>query len=167
MAKTDVPPPGTVFEAAENAVAFVRRSLGVTLDYSPETLSVLDHYLSGVPRDQSPTRELVATAAGAYFGEVARRALGGVWEQTGEPAACWRIRATGDVTFHPFALALEAIVRDDVAEVDATFAVPPPFVSAVEDALSRQGEVSVDEYYSLAGRLEVLTCVVEIVFSSR
>jgi len=49
MSDTRTPPPGAVHELAERAVDFVRRSLGLVLDYTPETLPLLDHYLRMAP----------------------------------------------------------------------------------------------------------------------
>ena len=145
---------------------YVKRALGMEVDYSRETLPVLDHYLGQVPRDQPETVALVASAAGAYFGEVARRTLGGEWEGAGlgrgDPPASWRVRLSGGVTFSPVGFAAESIFQADVEGYDGAFEVPPADRQAVEDALAEKA-VPEDEYYSLSGRLEVLEDVVELV----
>jgi hypothetical protein len=167
VARTETPPPGDVHDLAERAVEYVSRALGVLLDYRPETLPVLDHYLDQIPRDQPETIDLIAAAAGAYFGEVARRALPVAAEGAGRgdvPARDWRVRLSGGVSFSPVGYAISSILEADVEGYDPSFDVPPGDAEAVEDALAGK-EVPEDEYYSLSGRLEALEMVVELVIA--
>ncbi len=167
MAVDPTPTPSAVFELAEKAVDFVRRTVGIALDYTPETLPILDHYLGAVPHDQPATIELVATTAGAYFGEVARKSLGGEWRGLEDVPAAWRVVLSGDVTFAPIDFAIEAIAKSEVEGRDGSFEVPPPERELVEDALSAVGTVSNEEFFSLSGRLETLTTVVNVVIGAR
>jgi hypothetical protein len=48
----------------KRAVDLARSAVGIVLDYTPDTLPVLDHYLRGVPRCDEIIA-LVAAAAGA------------------------------------------------------------------------------------------------------
>ena len=78
---TDASPPADaplpIQDLANACVRFVERSVGIALDYTPETLPILDHYLRGVrATSRDEITNLVAPAAGAYFGEVVRRQLG-------------------------------------------------------------------------------------------
>jgi len=177
VTKTETPPPGAVFELCEQLVDFVCRALGIALDYTAETLPVLDHYLKSVPEDEPAAVALVATTAGAYFGEVARRTLGGAWETGDAPPESWQVRLTGDVTFAPVGFAAGAIheapgpraqrgVGCDVDEDAGRFDVPPDRRAAVEEALDARGAVPEDEYYSLSGRLETLMLVVDVVMAA-
>jgi hypothetical protein len=111
------PPPGAVHEPAERAVDFVRRALGIGLDYTAETLPVLDHYLSTVPRDRPEMIDLVASCAGAYFGEVVRKVIGGEWEipHDNNPMG-FRMVIVGGVGFSPVALARAAILHAEGEE---------------------------------------------------
>lgn len=161
-----LPPPQDVFEFAERAVDYVRRAVGMTLDYTPETLPILDHWLDGVPRDRATMVELVAATAGAYFGEVVRKALGGEWVATEGAPPSWRLRLTGGVELSPVGFAAEAILEGEVEGYDGSFDVPPDTRAAVEQALSEL-EVPEDEYYSLSGRLETLMTVVDLVVARR
>lgn len=157
------PPPGEVFELAERAVEYVRKAIGHLLDYTPETLPLLDHYLNGIPRDREEIVALVATTAGAYFGEVVRKAIGGTWQKEGED---WRLVLGVGITLTPSAMAAEAIALAGVESVDASFDVPDADREAVEDALHGR-EVPEEEYYSLTGRLETLITVAEVVAARR
>lgn len=159
-----IPPPGAIHDLAERTVEQVRRVTGIALDYTPETLPLLDHYLAGVPDEQIETVALVAATAGAYFGEVLRRALGGEWGSTeGPDPTDWELTLASGVRLSPGAFAREAILTDDTGE--ATYDVPEAQRGAVEDALTARGEVAADEYYSLSGRLETLQLIQDVVVS--
>ena len=165
MSDTRTPPPGAVHELAERAVDFVRRSLGLVLDYTPETLPLLDHYLGAVPDDKLETVALLAATAGAYFGEVTRRTLGGEWaDLEGEPTS-WELVVTGGLRLTPGAFAREAILSEDTGE--AVYDVPDDDREAVEQALDQRGEVPEDEYYSLCGRLETMQLIADVLAASR
>jgi hypothetical protein len=159
------PPPGAVHELAERTVDFVRRTIGIALDYTPETLPVLDHYLHSVPDDNLEAVALVAATAGAYFGEVARRTLGGEWGDTaGEPTE-WELTVAGALRLTPGAFAREAILTEDTGE--AVYDVPDADRDAVEDALEAKGQVAEDEYYSLCGRLETMQLIADVLTAAR
>ena len=92
----------------------VRRSLGVQLDGSVTSLAYVDHYLA---RARGETREpiltLLAASAGAYFGEVVRRHVGGHWLGDGkDPRAILLALEPNLVYFSPFDLALEALLGE-------------------------------------------------------
>jgi hypothetical protein len=159
------PPPGAVHDLAERTVEFVRRAIGIALDYTPETLPVLDHYLQGVPDDNVETVALVAATAGAYFGEVARRVLGGEWSATEGPPTEWELVVAGSLRLAPGAFAREAILTEDTGE--AVYDVPDGDREAVEDALEAKGPVAEDEYYSLCGRLETMQLIADVLAAGR
>lgn len=150
-----------VSEHAEMTVAYVERALGVRLGFDSETLPVLDHYLRSVPSDQAATVKLVASTAGAYFGEVVRRHLGGRWEATGDPER-WRFILPSGLSFVPARYAMAAVLRadsgDEAAEIDA----PAILRQLLEDTLAAMGEVTEETFYSLCGRLDTLEHVHEV-----
>ncbi len=137
--------PEQVLEFASQAVEYVRRALGVTLEYNSETLPVLDHYLrqvvtasasrpangrpgngksgNGKPAgsaagDRPPATALVAATAGAYFGEVVRRRLGGSWHLPSADPGSWRLVLPSGLWFWPVAMARATILgpEGDTAE---------------------------------------------------
>src|SRR5688572_32159669 len=55
----DATVPARVREYADQAVEYVRRALGVALEYDSDTLPLLDHYLRNVPESQPATIQLV------------------------------------------------------------------------------------------------------------
>jgi hypothetical protein len=151
--------PKQVADFAQQAVDYVHRALGIEVEYDSDTLPVVDHYLSQVPRDQPEATTLAAIATGAYFGEVVRRHVGGRWEAEGEPEG-WRVVLPIGVSFCPAAVVLAAILRQDSA--DAEFYIPAPLTSYAEATLARMGEVTEDVYYSLCGRLDTLEHLHEV-----
>ena len=90
-------PPSAVLECAERCVVGVRNASGLELDFTPETLPMLDHYLSetrDLPREPvgDPVRGLVAALAGAFFGEVVRRTFPARWAAGDPDPMAWRER---------------------------------------------------------------------------
>lgn len=66
---------------AADIVAVLREGAGIRLDYSPESLALVDRVLGGIRREQPP-REAVAPALrgfGAYAAEVLVRNAGATW----------------------------------------------------------------------------------------
>src|SRR6185312_4721138 len=157
----DDPFPARVREYADQAVAYVKRALGVTLEYDSDTLPLLDHYLRSAETAQAPAQQLVVATAGAYFGEVVRRRLGGRWEVSGDETD-WRVVLPTGVNFSPLGFVASAIAQADVAEFDSELDAPPRMRPYVEQTLARMGEVSVADYYSLCGRLDTLEHVHEV-----
>jgi hypothetical protein len=153
--------PPRVREYADQAVAYVQRALGIRLEYDSDTLPVLDHYLRTVPDDQPAALQLVISTSGAYFGEVVRQRLGGRWD-LGTREAEWRVVLPTGIHFSPGGFVAAAIARADLDDLDSEIAAPPRMQPYVQEALARMGEVSVDDYYSLCGRLDTLEHVHEV-----
>lgn len=153
--------PPRVREYADQAVSYVQRALGVQLEYDSNTLPVLDHYLRNVPEDQPAALQLVVATSGAYFGEVVRQRLGGRWELADQEAE-WRMVLPTGLNFSPVGFVAAAIARADLEDLDSEIAAPPRMLPYVQRALARMGEVSIDDYYSLCGRLDTLEHVHEV-----
>jgi hypothetical protein len=69
-------------------VRYVQHGIGFTLDFQPETLPVLDHYVvlaRKAAHERQEAAPLIAQAIGAYLGEVARRKYGGFWRIEDDP----------------------------------------------------------------------------------
>jgi len=157
--------PERVREYADQVVTYVRRALGVTLEYDSDTLPLLDHYLrtlSEIGSEQPATVALVVTTAGAYFGEVVRRRLGGRWEVSGDGGKEWRVVLPTGLNFSPAGFVASAIAQADLDDLDTSIDAPPRMRPYVQQTLQRMGEVSVEDYYSLCGRLDTLEHVHEV-----
>lgn len=160
---TDERAPDTVEDLALGAFRMVKEKLGFELDFTPETLPVLDHYLDllreeGEGRPDEKAVSVVAPCAGAYFGEVARRSLGALrWHLVDADYPRWRIEAE-DVflCFNPIGVALEALYREPIADWSAHFTLLPGDQKIVNASLESTGPVREDDFYRLAVRHEVL-----------
>lgn len=157
----DDPVPARVREYADQAVAYVRKALGVTLEYDSDTLPLLDHYLRTVPPDQVATLQLVLATAGSYFGEVVRRRLGGRWDVAGAEKD-WRVVLPTGIHFSPSGFVAAAIAQADLDDLDSEIDAPPRMRPYLQQTLARMGEVSIEDYYSLCGRLDTLEHVHEV-----
>jgi hypothetical protein len=161
----DDPVPPRVREYAEQVVTYVRNALKVTLEYDSDTLPVLDHYLRSVEETavttQPATLQLIIATSGAYFGEVVRRRLGGRWELSPEDIE-WRMVLPTGLNFAPAGFVAAAIAQADLDDLDSEIDAPPRMRPYVQQALQRMGEVSLDDYYSLCGRLDTLEHVHEV-----
>lgn len=152
-------PPREVAELAEGCVQSVRQVLGVELDYTQDTLPLLDHYLSEVPEDAAEdVLALVGPMAGAYFGEVVRRHLPGArWHAPSGEQQYWRLEFDRCfMHFNPVGMAFEALLGDDVSGWSAHLSVFDQDKERVRDALEVLGEVEAEDYYRLSVRFEVI-----------
>ncbi len=155
------PAPPRVREYADEVVAYVQRALGVKLEFDSNTLPVLDHYLRSVPTDQPAALKLVVLTAAAYFGEVVRELLGGRWE-LGSSEPEWRMFLPTGLNFSPAGFVAAAIAQADLEDFDSEINAPGRMLPHVQEALSRMGELTVEEYYSLCGRLDTLEHLHEV-----
>ena len=169
-------PPERVRELAEACVRFVERAVGVKLDYEAETLSLLDHYLEEgrkAAREKPETANLVAHAAGAYFGEVVRRRHASWWRTEGDDPAFYRIELeSAYLSFSPVQLMADALLRSDeesTEEEDASerFELDPDDRDAVAERLAELPPVSDRDFYAPSTRLEVIDIAVEAIRARR
>jgi len=157
--------PASVIEYSDGCVRAVQRATGLTLDYTPETLPLLDHYLlrsGGLPRrpTDDPVRGLVAVLMGCYFGEVARRSLPCRWAARGSEPAAWRIEFDRCLlTFYPIAVAWEVVLRRETAGVVSEFLLDDVDREEIADRLAGLPGVTDLEYYSFTQRFETLGLV--------
>jgi hypothetical protein len=155
--------PAQVASFADGCVRSVHRSLGVTLDYHPDSISLLDHYLSLLPdRPRAPTRDpvrgLVASMTGAYFGEVVHRLFPSRWVVRPDAHPLdWRVELSYCfLTFHPVAVAWEVILRRDSPGCTAAYLLEEPTRGQIAERLDSLPGVTVDDYYTFAQRMETL-----------
>lgn len=154
--------PVAVRELAERCIDACRRALGgMELDYSEESLALLDHWIGQAPPDKPEMIDLLAPMAGAYFGELARRRLGGAWVMRGLEPGSWRVEVKEfGLSFSPVGMAAEAVARGDAEGYDATLAAAG-HEGVVATRLGELPEVTEEEFYSLTGRMEALVVVVD------
>jgi hypothetical protein len=163
-------------ELAEACVRFVERVTKVPLDFTPETLPVLDHYLRDAGRassDREEARDVVVLAAGAYFGELVRRRYP-CWWRVDHGIASARIEfATMFLAFSPMDLVREALGRspvvvegeEDIARDGFGFELDEEDQALVEARLAELPPATPEEFHAPSTRLEVLDITVEAIRS--
>src|SRR5947209_10293923 len=79
---------------------------GIALDYSPASLQQLESAVSLYPIGWSDQHQTLALLAGAYFGEVVRRNLGGQWYEQIPPDGTTGllVREENQVMVFPYAV---------------------------------------------------------------
>ena len=168
--------PDAVLERAASCVRFVLATLKIELDFTPETLSLVDHWLGTAREAADDTIEpLIVEAAGAYFGEVVRRALPGARWHVAPKAVEWRIELDHVfLSFNPIGVAIEApivlfsmkaFVRGRMILVDSE--APPvtptlvPRPSATDTAAGDRSEAASSELFlpgTAVGATRVSSC---------
>jgi hypothetical protein len=165
------PPPAQIAELADGCVRFVQAAVGVPLDFRPETLPLLDHYLATRRGELLAAREtnpeamgLVTRAAAAYFGEVIRGQFPSFWQMDSDDPATWEVRFESVyLSINPMSVVYDAIAHGDDEGPIAHLELEDEDREAVAARLEELPLASDDEFFSLTTRLEVLEIAVDIV----
>jgi hypothetical protein len=156
--------PPVVDEFATACVRFVASRYGTMLDFSPDTLSLLDQWLRDARAEMNvrpEAVEVVQSAAGAYLGEVIRRHFGAQWFAEGEVSG-WRLYlSTVYCAFNPIGIAREALLLEPAEGWQAHLELDPGERDAVEARLQALPGAAEEEYYMLSTRFDVLWIVVD------
>jgi hypothetical protein len=143
----------------------VQEALNLTLDYTPETLPILDHYVRTKAGNASgELRELLIPTLGSYFGEVVRRGVQGArWHAPGDTYTEYRVEFDPFfLCFNPLGVAAEVLAGDDVEGYATHFQLLDDARPSVETALANHESVSADDYYSFTTRHETLEFVASV-----
>jgi hypothetical protein len=151
-----------IVELAAGCVLAVEQATGVQLDFTQDTLPILDHYAGQVESREEAVQGLVASMCGAYFGEVIRRSLGPArWYCPKDAPEDFRLEFE-DVflSFNPVGVALEAIAGESLHGVGSHFEVLPSDRDRVKAALELFGDAREEDYYRFGVRFEAIEQVV-------
>jgi hypothetical protein len=156
--------PANVAELANGCTRFVEARYGAALDYTSDTLSLLDQWVRDARRENEAKPEvarIVEMAGGAYLGEVIRHAFGAHWRTIGE-ACDWRLLLSNAYcAFNPIAMVREAIHLAPADGWHAHMDLDPADREAIEARLAALPEVDDDEYYAPSTRFDVIELVVD------
>jgi hypothetical protein len=159
--------PPLAAELAEACVRFVEAALGVRLDFEPETLPLLDHYVASRREElvaKPETIGLVARAAGVYFAEVVRRQFRSFWHAPSDDPSSWELRFEPVyLAFNPVAVAYDAITHGDEAGPTSLFQLDDEDREAVEARLADLPPSNDEEFFSFSTRLEVVEIAVDAI----
>ena len=156
--------PQDVAELSAACIRFVAMRYGIHLDFLPETLSVLDQWVRDARdelRERPEALNLVQASAGAYLGEVVRRAFGAYWITEGDHRG-WRLAmATVFCAYNPVGMVREALMLSEAEGWHAHFALDPGEKEVILARLEALPEVSEDEFYAPSTRFDVVHLVVD------
>ena len=160
------PPPEPIPDYVTACLEYVRRALKVDLDFTPETLPLLDHYatLSRVTIAEKPElAPLIARAAGCYFGEMVRGRLGGFWRVPTINVHDWSICSDSVfLWFNPIGAAYDALYAGNEHDGPRSMLrVSPEDNEILAQRLAALPPVPEDEFYSFSTRFEALEVAVE------
>jgi hypothetical protein len=160
------PAPKDVEELAEACVTYVERETKVRLDYTPETLPLVDHWLRerklqvGAEKDEIVA--LVAAPVGAYLGEVLRRRYALQWFAPPGEYRRWRVEFEHVfLSTNPIGAAVEAILEQEAEGWGAELRMRPEDEPIARAALDKVGEMDVEEYFAPSTRVEAIEIVVD------
>lgn len=168
---TDTPEPIELL--AERCVVHVRNRFGFELDFTPETLGVVDHFIDEVvieevgghrppagDRRRSHLVHLLAPTLGAYFGEVIRGCMRCRWRFPGEDPREWLLEFEQYfLRFNPAGAAAEALFQAPVEEWAGALVAAPGQMLTLYQRLAAAPPLPEDQFFSLATRHEVLQIV--------
>ncbi len=160
-------------QLADGCVRMVFSKLAIELDYTAETLPILDHYLTLARKEtiaasaaseakQGSLLDLLATPAGAYFGEVVARTLDARFVARGESTS-WRVEFPHVcLYFHPVGMALELLLDREEPGSNAHFEVLPHEQNKLHDALGKLGTIEPERFFLFTTRYEALLEVLTV-----
>ncbi|MFT5355940.1 MAG: hypothetical protein ACI9KE_003161 [Polyangiales bacterium] len=154
--------PNEVVDLATACIASVNATVGIELDFTPETLPLLDHYAKEVL--DCPEDELLALTApmcGAYFGEVVRRRFEAArWHAPAQEHALWRIEFERVfLYFNPVGVALDVILETN-GPYASELLFNPKDEELITSALAVYSDIRETDYFTFSVRLEALEQVV-------
>jgi hypothetical protein len=160
------PPPDEISELVAMCVEAVARAAGVGLDFTPDTLPILDHYVSlagASARERPDLLPLLSRSVGAYFGELLRRELSGFWRIPSGNVHDWAVCARHVFLWiNPLGVAFDALMGDAEHEGPRSqLHVAPEYRPAVDARLALLPEVPAEEFYLLATRFEAILLAAE------
>jgi hypothetical protein len=165
--------PAVIEQLAERCLVHVKNRFGFELDFTPDTLGVVDHFLEEVVieeaggnrppsahRRRSHLIHLLAPTVGAYFGEVMRGYRKCRWRIPSEDPREWLLEFEQFfLRFNPAGAAAEALFQAPVEEWSGSLVAAPGQVVALHERLAAAPPLPEDQFFSLATRFEVLQIV--------
>jgi hypothetical protein len=144
------PAPARILELAAACVRFVHGKYGVPLDFTSETLSLVDQYVRDARKEillLPSSAELISLSIGAYLGEVLRGAFGGEWEAEGDPSTYRLCFSNVYLWTNPIGMGREALTTQMEDGWNAHLSTRGEDRIELEARLKSLPEVDEDEFY--------------------
>jgi hypothetical protein len=157
-------PPPAVAELAAAAIRFIQGKYGVPLDFSSDTLSLLDQYVRDARAEVlllPSSLDLIANAIGCYWGEVLRRTFGGEWEARGDHSTYRLYFSKVHLSLNPLAVGREALTMQEEEGWGAHLELEPKDRDVVKARLDFLPEATDLEFYLPTTRYDVIDVAFE------
>ena len=147
-----------VLDLANACLSVVKSSVGVELDFTQDTLPVLDHYARLEDPSDDAILHLLAPMLGAYFGEVVRRSLQDArWFSPRGDYSDWRIEFERCfLHFNPVGIAADVLTRGRATGWNGQLEMLGEDRPAVAAALDLFGSVRESDYHRFSVRFEAI-----------
>ncbi len=155
--------PQAILELVAACIRFIETKYKAQLDFTGDTLSFVDQYIRDVREDVKARPEsapLLASATGAYLGEVMRRTFGGTWWAEGQYEAFRLQMSSVYLSFNPIGMMTEALATHEVEGSGAHFEVEEEDREAIKEKLSTI-DVLEEEYFLPTTRFDTLHLMVD------
>jgi hypothetical protein len=158
-------PPQTVQEFSEVCVRYVQRAFEIELDYEPDTLSILDHYVLQARADMKERPEaldLLAAAVGAYLGEVLRRQYDCWWAFPREEPSGWELRFSNVyLSIRPMMLAYASLAPNDDDWFSQAMVLEDDARQTIHERLAQLPPVSEEDFLRPTTQMEVIDIIID------
>ena len=162
--------PEEIQQLSQRCCTHVQNRLDFKLDYTIETLSVLDHHLEQVVKEECrgilppggdkrrvPLIHLLSPTFGAYFGAVMAREFDARWSYTNLPPVQWRLDFNNFfLRFNPAGIAAEVIMQDKVETWGGNFVTAPPLQQHLLERFKAAPPVLEDQFFTFTSCHEVI-----------
>jgi len=160
------PPPEPIPDYVTACLEYVRRAVKVDLDFTPETLPLLDHYATVARetiRERPELEPLITRAVGSYFGEVVRARFPGFWKVPTINVHDWAICSRAVfLWFNPIGIAYDAVFSGTEHDGPRSMLrVSPEDHEFLAERLASLPPLPEDEYFSFSTRFEVIEVATE------
>ena len=156
-----------IVEYSSVIIDAVYSKVNIDLDFSPDTVSLLDYYVNEIGDVDKSMFSLMSTISCAYFGELVRRNIGGQWyiEDKDNPEN-WQVRFNScPLAIYPFILSSEVISKGKFSLESSIFSVSPSRHDLLLELLEKSNPMAEDQYYSFAGKLDIIELAVDFLSS--
>ncbi|MCB9585194.1 MAG: hypothetical protein H6718_07340 [Polyangiaceae bacterium] len=157
--------PESIIELSLAAARFVHGAVGIEIDQTSDTLSLVDHYLveaRGTLEERPELVPLITRSVGAYFGEVIRPLLNGFWIVPSDDVHGWLV-CSHDVflSLNPVGAVYDALYgHRDHDGPSSELRLDREDAALVDQRLSLLPEVREEDFHLLTTRFDVVEIAV-------
>ncbi len=157
--------PESILELCLAAGRFVHAAVGIEVDQTSDTLSLVDHYLVGArgTLDERPELvPLITRSVGAYFGEVIRSLMNGFWIVPSDDVHGWLVCSSEVfVSLNPVGAVYDALYgHRDHDGPSSELRLDREDAALVDQRLSLLPEVREEDFHLLTTRFDVIEIAV-------